>query len=79
MKHVAIFRFAGSRTRRIYDAVRPEIENMGKSSAELWIEEDETLVLRVGAADIPSLRAALNTWLRLINIAKEMQEIVDDE
>ncbi|HDR72738.1 MAG TPA: hypothetical protein ENN85_02305 [Methanoculleus sp.] len=79
MKHEAIFRFAGTHMGRIYDAVKPELEVMGKSSAELWIEEDETLVLRVKAADLPSLRAALNTWLRLINIAKEMQEVVENE
>jgi len=29
----------------------------------------------VTATDIPALRAALNTWLRLINIAVEVREM----
>lgn len=43
------------------------------------MEGNETLVLSVSAADLPALRAALNTWLRLMNIANEMQEIVKYE
>ncbi len=34
------------------------------------------LILEVAATDIPALRAALNTWLRLINIALEVREAV---
>jgi len=37
---------------------------------------DDTLVLEVTASDIPALRAALNTWLRLVNIAVEVREAV---
>lgn len=48
-----------------------------KSSTRVRLEGDDTLVLEVAATDISGLRAALNTWLRLINIALEMQEIVD--
>ena len=37
---------------------------------------DDTLVLSVTASDMPALRAALNTWLRLVNIAVEVREMV---
>ncbi len=61
----------------MYDAVKPETEGVyGRSTVEVWPEGDRILAIRVSAEDISALRAALNTWLRLINIAKEMQEII---
>ncbi|CVK32208.1 hypothetical protein MBBA_1030 [Methanoculleus bourgensis] len=46
-----------------------------RSSVRVRLAGDDTLVLEVTATDIPALRAALNTWLRLINIAVEVREI----
>jgi KEOPS complex subunit Pcc1 len=46
-----------------------------RSSVRIRLVDDDTLVLEVTATDIPALRAALNTWLRLINIAAEVREI----
>jgi KEOPS complex subunit Pcc1 len=40
------------------------------------MEGPETCVLSVKADDIPALRAAINMWLRLINVAGEMQELI---
>jgi len=36
-------------------------------------------VLRVQAADVHALRAALNMWLRLVNVADELQEMIRHE
>jgi KEOPS complex subunit Pcc1 len=79
MKHVAIFRFTGAHVPVMYGALKPEVEDMGRSRVELSLEGDDTLVLAVSADDISALRAALNTWLRLTNVTKEMQEIVEYE
>ncbi|MEA2034434.1 MAG: KEOPS complex subunit Pcc1 [Euryarchaeota archaeon] len=76
MKHEATFRFESESAYFLYDAVKPELEGVsGRSVADVWPEGDRILVIRVCAEDVSALRAALNTWLRLINIAKEMQEI----
>ena len=33
---------------------------------------DECIEISIHAADLPALRAALNSWLRLIQVASEM-------
>jgi KEOPS complex subunit Pcc1 len=76
MRHEAIFRFEGKAMSRIFHAVEPEVEDLGRSCVDIDLADEETLVLRIHADDVSALRAALNTWLRLINVAKEMQEIV---
>ncbi len=57
----------------VYDAIKPELQASppGRSRVELN-REGGLLKLFVEAEDIVSLRAALNTWLRLIKIAEEM-------
>ncbi len=76
MNYSAVFRFTGPMMEQVFRSVEPEQDDMGRSAVHLHMEDEETLVLWVGAEDLSALRAALNTWLRLINIAKEMQEIV---
>ncbi|MDV4343234.1 hypothetical protein HL657_08665 [Methanoculleus sp. YWC-01] len=74
--HTAVFWFATGDARALYFSVCQEMGDVGdRSSARVRIEDDDTLVLEVAATDIPALRAALNTWLRLITIATEMREI----
>ncbi|WP_317296420.1 KEOPS complex subunit Pcc1 [Methanoculleus nereidis] len=76
MMHTAVFWFATGDARALYFSVCQEMGDVGdRSSARVRIEDDDTLVLEVAATDIPALRAALNTWLRLITIATEMREI----
>ncbi|MDD1677073.1 MAG: hypothetical protein LUQ40_04975 [Methanomicrobiales archaeon] len=59
----------------MFAAVLPEEEEIsGRSRARIHCEGD-TIVLDVEAADIPALRAALNMWLRLINVADEVREL----
>jgi KEOPS complex subunit Pcc1 len=76
MNYSAVFRFTGPMMMHVYQSVEAEQDDMGRSAVHLHMEGEETLVLRICADDLSALRAALNTWLRLINIAKEMQEIV---
>lgn len=76
MKHTAVFRFTTDDARALYLSVCQEMDDVGdRSSARVRLAGEDTLVLEVTATDIPALRAALNTWLRLITIAIEMREI----
>ncbi|HVP93980.1 MAG TPA: KEOPS complex subunit Pcc1, partial [Methanoregulaceae archaeon] len=58
-------------------AIAPEMagEVNTRSNAECWLESGDILVLQVMASDVGALRASLNMWLRLVNVAKEMQEL----
>jgi len=74
--HTAVFRFTADDARALYLSVCQEMGDVGdRSSVRVRLAGDDTLVLEVTATDIPALRAALNTWLRLITIAVEMREI----
>ena len=76
MTHTAVFRFATPDARALYLSVCQEMGDVGgRSSVLVELAGDDLLVLDVNATDIPALRAALNTWLRLITIAVEMREI----
>ncbi|WP_332449182.1 KEOPS complex subunit Pcc1 [Methanoculleus sp.] len=76
MKHTAVFRFTTDDARALYLSLFQEMDDVGdRSSVRVRLEDEQTLVLEVAATDIPALRAALNTWLRLITIAIEMREI----
>ncbi len=75
--HTATFRFTTDDAGALYRSVCQEVNDVGdRSSVHVRLEDATTLVLEVTATDIPALRAALNTWLRLISIAVEMREIV---
>jgi KEOPS complex subunit Pcc1 len=50
--------------------------DMGRSSASLSHETDGRLLLSVEGEDISALRAAVNSYLRIIMIAEEMQEVL---
>jgi len=59
----------------IYQALALEIEDeLHRSNVFLGLENG-SIRLRVWGEDTVSLRAALNTWIRLINIAFEMVSI----
>ncbi len=60
---------------RIYRALTPELEDeLHRSSVNLTFCDDG-IGLTMKGSDISSLRAALNTWVRLIKIAYEMVNI----
>lgn len=58
---------------KAYESLKPELQAVPseRSKIELTVEGG-LLKLFIEAEDIISLRAALNTWLRLIKIAEEM-------
>ncbi|WP_165074557.1 KEOPS complex subunit Pcc1 [Methanogenium sp. MK-MG] len=60
----------------VYAAALPEMGDMGRSSASLSQETDGRLFLSVEGEDISALRAAVNSYLRIIMIAEEMQEVL---
>jgi KEOPS complex subunit Pcc1 len=74
--HEAVFRFRPERPGLIYEAVLPELEDIGRSCAALALDDDGGLTLTISGEDVPALRAALNTYLRLVMIAEEMQEVI---
>ncbi len=59
----------------IFQALRPELEDeLQRSRVSLTVGQD-FIRLVVEGDDIVSIRAALNTWLRLVKIAFEMANI----
>ena len=57
---------------RVYKALAPEaLDQVQRSEVRLETYEGGIL-LCVESEDVVSLRAALNTWIRLVNIAMEM-------
>jgi len=81
MRHEALFRFRSAYAGHLFHAVCPEMEGEcnPRSKAECLLEAPDTLVLKVHAADIAALRASLNMWLRLISVAQEMQELLNNQ
>lgn len=81
MEHRAIFQFRHPLAEQIYRAVAPEMagEVHPRSIAHCSLEGPSLITLSIDAADIPAMRASLNMWLRLINLATEMQELVAKE
>jgi len=64
--------FETPHSREIYEALAPELDDeLHRSNVEL-IEGPGFVRLKILGEDIVSLRAALNTWIRLVKIAIEM-------
>jgi len=76
----AEFTFETETAETIYRAVLPELNDNFSERSEIGLSlEDATrLVLSVKAEDPVSLRSALNTWFRLIQIAQEVLEITSE-
>ncbi len=76
MKLFAEFTFETETAETIYRALLPELDDnfSQRSAIGLSLEDTNKLVLNVKAEDVVSLRSALNTWFRLIQIAQEVLE-----
>lgn len=76
MKLFAEFTFETETAETIYRALLPELDDnfSQRSAIGLSLEDENKLVLGVKAEDVVSLRSALNTWFRLIQIAQEVLE-----
>ncbi len=58
---------------KVYEALKPELQASPSERSNIDLKVEEGLLkLFIEAEDVISLRAALNTWLRLIKIAEEM-------
>ncbi len=65
---------------KAYEALGPELQATPSERSRIRLgEEGGRLKLFIEAEDVISLRAALNTWLRLIKIAEAMQnnQVID--
>ena len=66
------FEFGGF-ARKAYEALQPELQASPSERSKIELSVDGGLLkLFIEAEDIVSLRAALNTWLRLIKVTEEM-------
>ncbi|AKB50937.1 hypothetical protein MSBRW_1684 [Methanosarcina barkeri str. Wiesmoor] len=76
MKLFSEFIFETETAETIYRALLPELDDnfSQRSAIDLSLEDANKLVLSVKAEDVVSLRSALNTWFRLIQIAQEVLE-----
>lgn len=76
LKLFAEFTFETETAEPIYRVVLPELNDYfsGRSEICLFLEDANNLVLRIKAEDPVSLRSAINTWFRLIQIAQEILE-----
>ena len=72
MKGCAQFVFDSTHAREIYQALAPELDDeLHRSNVDLGLE-DGSIRLSIRSEDTVSLRAALNTWIRLVKISFEM-------
>jgi len=72
MKGCAELVFESVHAGEIYQALLPELDDeLHRSNVSLG-QEDGSIRLKIRGDDTVSLRAALNTWIRLVKIAFEM-------
>jgi len=78
-RHTAVFRFKSCNAEQIFRTLQPELpdEVNPRSTTRCELEGKDTLVLIVEADDTSSLRAALNMYLRLVNVADEVGGLVE--
>ena len=72
MKCCADLVFESSRAGEIYESLKPELDDDLHRSSVTLQAEDGIIRLVIWGEDTVSLRAALNTWIRLVKIAFEM-------
>jgi KEOPS complex subunit Pcc1 len=80
LKLFAEFIFETETAETIYRALLPELEDSFSERSEIGLSFKDTnkLILSVKAEDVVSLRSALNTWFRLIQIAQEVLETTSE-
>ena len=81
MKATAIVRLKFSSEKRleiVFKALKPDVDKPATMRSRAKLEKDGNfLVLKVEARDTVALRAALNAYLRLINSALNVLEILE--
>lgn len=65
-----------ARARLVADSVALEIGEIDDERSRTTISRDDaTVVLEIRARDVTALRAALNTWFSLLDVAERVGEI----
>lgn len=54
----------------VYRSLLPESGRSERATVEVELEKNKVLI-RINAEDVVMLRAAINTWLRLVKVAME--------
>jgi KEOPS complex subunit Pcc1 len=79
LKLSAEFTFETETAEKIYQAVLPELNDNFSERSRIGLSLGaDRLMLTVEAEDAVSLRSALNTWFRLIQIAQEILEVTSE-
>lgn len=81
MKAQAVIRLNFSsekQLRAVLEALRPETETSATSRSKVQLKtEGQGLILEFRARDTSALRAALNSYLRLIGVAMNLQKLTE--
>ena len=61
----------------VLQALKPETETSSTHRSKVHVKtEDQSLVLDFRATDTSALRAAMNSYLRLISVAMNLQKLI---
>jgi len=62
---------SAERARRVERSIRPEIDDIADDRSRTRLQRSgETLKVVIEASDLVALRASLNTWLSLVDVAE---------
>lgn len=62
----------------VLQALKPETETSSTSRSEVHLKTDnQSLILEFRATDTSALRAAMNSYLRLIGVAMNLQKLTE--
>ncbi len=79
MSHDARLEFeyeSDERAHLVFGSVEQEIGEIDDERSQTTVQQDENcVVVRITAADIVALRAALNTWQTLVGVAERVSEV----
>ena len=82
MKAQAVIRLNFSSEKQlkvVLGALRPETETSSTPRSKVHMKtEDQNLILEFRARDTSALRAAINSYLRLIGVAMNLQSLIDE-
>jgi len=82
MKAQAVIRLNFSSEKQlkvVLGALRPETETSSTSRSKVHMKtEDQSLILEFRAKDTSALRASMNSYLRLIGVAMNLQKLTEE-
>lgn len=75
--HTILIEFEfGDKAELVYESLKPELQAVPSERSKVELDvKGQRLDLMITAEDIISLRAAINTWLRLIKISEDMLNV----